>query len=117
MLENGMKLGVKQYVILGAGFDTFAFRKSKELNKIKVFEVDHPATQELKLKRIKELGWEIDENIKYVPVDFSKDNLKKSLLDSGYNPNELSFFSWLGVTYYLRKEIFDLPIMGRFIMK
>ncbi|MCT4621603.1 MAG: class I SAM-dependent methyltransferase [Marinisporobacter sp.] len=104
MLENGIKLGVKQYVILGAGFDTFAFRKFKELNKIKVFEVDHPATQELKLKRIKELGWEIDENIKYVPVDFSKGNFKKFLLDSGYNPNELSFFSWLGVTYYLRKE-------------
>ncbi|TCO74639.1 class I SAM-dependent methyltransferase [Marinisporobacter balticus] len=104
MLENAIKLGVKQYVILGAGFDTFAFRKPKVLNKIKVFEVDHPDTQELKLKRIKALGWEIDANIKYVPVDFSKDYFKNSLLDSEYNPNELTFFSWLGVTYYLRRE-------------
>lgn len=109
MLENAIKLGVKQYVILGAGFDTFAFRKPEMLNKIKVFEVDYPATQELKLERIKEIGWEINSNNKYVPIDFSTDNLKKSLLDAGYDPKELSFFSCLGVTYYLNKtEIYNL---------
>lgn len=109
MLENAIKLGVKQYVILGAGFDTFAFRRPDLLNQIRVFEVDHPATKELKQKRIKELGWEIDSSIKYVSVDFSGDDFKKSLLDSGYNPNELSFFSWLGVTYYLtREEVYNM---------
>lgn len=104
MLDNAIELGVTQYIILGAGFDTFAFRNPELVNKIKVFEVDHPATQKLKLKRIKELDWQIEDNINYVSVDFSKDNFKKSLLDSGYNPNELSFFSWLGVTYYLMRE-------------
>ncbi len=104
MLENAIKMGVKQYVILGAGFDTFAFRKSELLKKIKVFEIDHPATQELKLKRIKELGWEISPLLKFVPVNFSKDDLKKELLDSGFDSNGLSFFSWLGVTYYLSRE-------------
>lgn len=104
MLENAIKMGVKQYVILGAGFDTFAFRKPELLKKIKVFEIDHPATQELKLKRIKDLGWEISPSLKFVPVDFSKDDLKKALLDSGFDSNGLSFFSWLGVTYYLSRE-------------
>lgn len=104
MLENAVKMGVKQYVILGAGFDTFAFRKPELLKKIKIFEIDHPATQELKLKRIKDLGWEISPSLKFIPVDFSKDELKKALLDSGFDSNSLSFFSWLGVTYYLSRE-------------
>jgi len=104
MLENAIKMGVKQYVILGAGFDTFAFRKPELLKKIKVFEIDHPATQELKLKRIKDLGWEISPSLKFVPVDFSKDDLKEALLSSGFDLNGLSFFSWLGVTYYLSRE-------------
>lgn len=104
MLENAIKLGVTQYVILGAGLDTFAFRRPELLSKIRVFEVDHPDTQELKLERIHELGWSQDSSTKYVSVDFSKDSFKESLLSSGYNPNELSFFSWLGVTYYLTRE-------------
>jgi methyltransferase (TIGR00027 family) len=104
MLENAIKLGVKQYVILGAGFDTFAFRKPELVKKIKVFEVDHPDTQQLKKKRVHDLGWDISPSVKYVPVDFSQNNFKKSLLESGFNPNELSFFSWLGVTYYLTRE-------------
>lgn len=104
MLKNAIRLGVKQYIILGAGFDTFAFRRPELLNKISVFEIDHPATQELKLKRIHELGWKVNSSIKYIPVDFLEDNFKNALLESGYNPNELSFFSWLGVTYYLTRE-------------
>jgi len=104
MLENAIKLGVKQYVILGAGFDTFVFRRPELLNETRVFEVDYPATQELKLNRIDALEWEKNASVKYVPVDFSENNFKEALLDSGYNPNELSFFSWLGVTYYLNRE-------------
>ena len=104
MLENAIQLGVKQYVILGAGFDTFAFRKPELLEKIKVFEVDHPATQRLKIERIADLGWEINSSLHFVSVDFSRDDLKQSLIESGYNPNERSFFSCLGVTYYLTRE-------------
>lgn len=103
-LENAMKLGIKQYVILGAGFDTFAFRRPELLDKISIFEVDHPATQELKLQRIKELGWEVHPSVKYVSMDFTKDQFVNKIIDAGYKPDELSFFSWLGVTYYLTRE-------------
>ncbi len=104
MLMNAMMLGVKQYVILGAGFDTFIYRKPELLNRLKVFEVDHPATQQMKYKRVNELGWKNNVSIRYVPVNFSKEDLKKKLFESGYNPKELTFFSWLGVTYYLTKN-------------
>jgi methyltransferase (TIGR00027 family) len=104
MLENALMLGVKQYVILGAGYDTFPFRNPDLLKKLHVFEVDHPATQEDKIKRIKDLGWEMPPSFTFVPVDFTKDHFKQSLLEAGYNPKEPAFFSWLGVTYYLTRE-------------
>lgn len=104
MLRNAVRLGVKQYVILGAGLDTFTFRRPDLLDEITVFEIDHPATQALKMERIGEAGWEQHPSVKYVPVDFSRDDFKKTLLDAGFKPDELSFFSWLGVTYYLTRE-------------
>lgn len=108
MLKLAIKFGVKQYVILGAGFDTFAFRNKELLNKIDVFELDHPATQEFKLNRIKKAGWEIPKNLHFIPVDFSKDNFIEKIKKSPFDVNKLSFYSWLGVTYYLsREEILD----------
>lgn len=104
MLKLSIKLGVKQYVILGAGFDTFAFRNTELLTGIDVFELDHPATQELKLKRIKMAGWEIPKNLHFVPVDFSKSNFIEEIKKSPFDMNELSFYSWLGVTYYLSRD-------------
>ncbi|WMJ81793.1 class I SAM-dependent methyltransferase [Clostridium sp. MB40-C1] len=103
MLKLSIKLGVKQYVILGAGFDTFAFRNPDLLNHIDVFELDHPATQKLKLDRIKITGWEIPKNLHFIPVDFSKNNFAETIKNSAFNPTKLSFYSWLGVTYYLSK--------------
>lgn len=104
MLKLAIKFGVKQYVILGAGFDTFAFRNKELLNKIDVFELDHPATQEFKLNRIKKAGWEIPKNLHFIPVDFSKDNFIEKIKNSSFDTNKLSFYSWLGVTYYLSCE-------------
>ena len=108
MLKLSIKLGVKQYVILGAGFDTFAFRNTELLNYIDVFELDHPATQKLKLNRIKMAGWEIPKNLHFISVDFSKNNFIETIKNSTFDTNKLSFYSWLGVTYYLgRNEILD----------
>jgi methyltransferase (TIGR00027 family) len=104
MLENAIQLGVEQYVILGAGLDTFAFRKPELLKKMKVFEIDHPATQALKLSRIKSLDWEMSSSLNFISVDFSKDDLAETILKSEYDPSKLTFFSWLGVTYYLTQE-------------
>ena len=99
--------GTEQYVMLGAGMDTFAFREAAFLSKYRVFEVDHPLTQADKLKRITRAGWTVPDNLTFVPVDFTKDSLTERLIAAGFDPSVKSFFSWLGVTYYLPAEAID----------
>jgi methyltransferase (TIGR00027 family) len=108
-LEEAINQGVKQYVILGAGLDTFAFRRPDLMEQLEVFEVDHPATQGFKLNRIAELGWKHPVKLHFVPVDFTKESLENVLSrSSSYDPTAKTFFSWLGVTRYLaRDEVFD----------
>ena len=107
-LEKAVKQGVKQYVILGAGMDTFAFRQPEMMEKLEVFEVDHPATQEFKLHRLAELGWEHPAKLHFISVDFTKESLVTALISSSsYDPKVKTFFNWLGVTYFLtRDEVF-----------
>jgi methyltransferase (TIGR00027 family) len=97
--------GVEQYVILGAGLETFAFRQPAMMKRLQVFEVDHPGTQAFKQNRLAELGWEIPSGLHFVPVDLAKESLAEALKQSSYNPQKVSFFSWLGVTYYLTKAV------------
>lgn len=61
--------------MLGAGMDTFAFRETEFLSKHRVFEVDHPLTQKDKIERITRAGWTVPDNLTFVPVDFTRDNL------------------------------------------
>lgn len=103
-LVEAIGQGVKQYVILGAGMDTFAFRRPDMMEKLQVFEVDHPTTQACKRQRLLELGWEIPEQLYFVPIDFTRQRLDKELEDLSYDPRALSFFNWLGVTYYLPRD-------------
>jgi methyltransferase (TIGR00027 family) len=104
MVSNAFMTGTRQYVILGAGFDTFAYRSRDVLKRMSIYEVDHPATQALKLSRIKQMGWEKLEGLYYVPVDFRVDNFAEKMLEEyTFDPNARSIFSWLGVTYYLSK--------------
>ncbi|QIO56522.1 class I SAM-dependent methyltransferase [Rhizobium leguminosarum] len=92
--------GVRQAVILGAGLDTFALRNPHA--GLKVFEVDHPATQSWKQMRLDETG--LTQSLPtFVPVDFEHEDLKARLIDSGLEPETPSFFSWLGVVPYLRE--------------
>ncbi|MBR1908713.1 class I SAM-dependent methyltransferase [bacterium] len=97
-----------QYVIMGAGMDTFAFRNTNE--NIKVFELDHPSTQRYKLKRIKHLMWNVPQNLTFVPIDFEVEDLKDALFNSGFNPDIPSFFTILGVSYYLDFGAFSKTI-------
>ncbi len=107
-LEEAVRKGVKQYVILGAGLDTFAFRRPELVEKLQVFEVDRPDAQAFKRQRLTELGWEIPKQLCFVPVDFTRQRLDEALKNSSYDPKALSFFNWLGVTYYLPREtVFD----------
>ncbi len=106
-LKTAVRSGTKQYVMLGAGMDTFAFRETEFLLKHKVFEVDHPLTQADKKERITRAGWKIPDNLSFVSVDFTRDSLAERLIAGGFDPSVKSFFSWLGVTYYLSAKAID----------
>lgn len=103
-LKTAILTGTTQYVILGAGMDTFAFRNPDIIDNLQVFEVDHPLTQEEKKKRVSRAGWDIPKNLCFVPMDFATDNLTEKLLNHGFKKDRKTFFSWLGVSYYLTKE-------------
>ena len=99
-LKTAVLTGTKQYVILGAGMDTFAFRETEFLSKYRVFEVDHLLTQADKLERITRAGWTIPDNLTFVPMDFTKDSLAERLIAAGFNPSAKSFFSWFKSTAF-----------------
>ncbi len=88
-----------QYVILGAGMDTFSLR-NKNMN-IKIFELDYPSTQKYKLEKIKTSGLKISKNVTFVPVDFERENIRDVLKKYDFHFSLPTFFSFLGVTYYL----------------
>lgn len=111
VLHNEIKSGVKQYVILGAGLDTFCFRHPELKNILEIFEIDHPATQAFKKKRLKEASFEIPSHLHFVPMDFTKAFSLQSLVNEGFE-NQKTFFSLLGVSYYLTKEEIS-SLMGR----
>jgi len=93
--------GAKQVVILGAGFDSRAYRFSELLQNISVFEIDHPATQEAKKARVRAALGSLPPNITYVPIDFRDAGLDGLLAAASYKKNEITFFNWEGVTMYL----------------
>ena len=106
-LKTALRAGTKQVVILGAGMDTFAFREPEILKTVHVFEVDHPLTQEAKRERICRAGWAVPENLHFVPVDFTKDDLGAALLQAGFSTEKKSFFTWLGVSMYLDRSAIE----------
>ena len=93
-----------QYVICGAGEDTFSFRNNNE--NIDIFEIDHPDTQRFKIEKIRKLGWNVPNNVRFVSVDFENEKMSEKLLKAGFNPNKKTFFSILGVSYYLELDVF-----------
>lgn len=103
-LEKAIESGASQYVILGAGHDTFALRRQDLADKVRVFEVDHPATQEVKRQRVLKALGSIPPNLTFVPVDFEVDKMDEELAKAGFDSQEPAFYSWLGVTYYLTQE-------------
>jgi methyltransferase (TIGR00027 family) len=91
-------------VILGAGLDSFVYRRLDLVKVLRVFEVDHPATQAWKRTRLQEAGIELPPNLSFVPVDFEQQSLIDSLRMSGYRTDTPGLFSWLGVTVYLTPD-------------
>ncbi|MET3699790.1 methyltransferase (TIGR00027 family) [Bacillus oleivorans] len=106
VLLNEILLGVKQYVILGAGLDTFGFRHPELENTLEIFEIDHPATQEFKKKRLEDANFTIPNNYHFVDMDFTKNFNETNLIGAGFR-REKTFLSLLGVSYYLTKAQFS----------
>jgi methyltransferase (TIGR00027 family) len=96
--------GVQQVVILGAGYDARAYRFDEFKHGVKVFEVDHPATQQAKLKRLRKIFEAIPSHVTYVPIDFNTQTLEQRLPDCGYDEHARTLFIWQGVTQYLTLE-------------
>lgn len=99
---SAVERGVRQYVILGAGLDTSAYRHPDAPGRI--FEVDLHATQIWKQARLRDAGIEIPSSLSYVPVDFETVSLAKGLASAGFDPRQPAYFSWLGVTMYIDEE-------------
>ncbi|MEW6128582.1 MAG: SAM-dependent methyltransferase [Acidobacteriota bacterium] len=94
--------GLQQLVLLGAGFDSMALRIQQTLRGVTVFEVDHPATQKVKRRVLERLG--IPDNLRFVAVDFEKDNFVEKLQEAGCASHQLSLIIWMGVSYYLTEQ-------------
>jgi methyltransferase (TIGR00027 family) len=93
--------GVRQYVVLGAGLDTFAYRRPETGLALRVFEVDAPSTQQWKRHLLAEAGIALPENLTFAPVDFEHDTLAEGLAAASFDAGQPACFSWLGVTMYL----------------
>ena len=98
-LHDAVRLGCAQYVLLGAGLDTFAYRNPYA--HLRVFEVDHPATQEWKRLLLQQNGIAPPDTCRYVPVNFETDALLERLSAAGFDAGADTVFAWLGVVPYL----------------
>ncbi len=103
-LATAYAAGVRQYVLLGAGLDTFAYERARAFAGLLTFEVDHPATQGWKRERLKEAAIAIPRSVTYAPVDFERETLREGLARAAFDFAQPSWFAWLGVTPYLSQE-------------
>ncbi len=103
-LVYAVRNGATQVVILGAGFDSRAYRFHESLKDAAVFEVDSPATQEIKRQRVEAVLGSAPGNVTFVPIDFNIDSLGGALVKAGFRPAEKTFFTWEGVSMYVAEE-------------
>jgi len=103
-LARSIRRGTRQYVILGAGLDTFAYRNPYSQADLRVFEVDYPATQQWKRERLAAAAIAIPAGLTFAPVNFEQQALADGLREAGFDATQPAFFSWLGVTMYLERE-------------
>jgi methyltransferase (TIGR00027 family) len=106
-LAESLVRGIRQYVILGAGLDTFAYRQPVWSSSLRIYEVDHPASQEWKRERLKAAKVTVPGNLVFAPIDFETISLRDGLSARGFDFRAPSFFSLLGVTQYLTIEAIE----------
>ncbi len=106
-LESCIEDGIKQLVILGAGYDSRAYRFDKLKGRVKVFEVDHPATQDVKRRKLVKVFGRVPDVVTLVPIDFNTQKLEDRLRESGYDERLKTLFIMEGVVYYISPEAVD----------
>ncbi|MND29486.1 Leucine carboxyl methyltransferase [compost metagenome] len=103
LLDQAVQQNTQQYVLVGAGLDSFVLRESHHYPTLKIFEVDHPDTQAAKQAKLKKLG-EIPATVEFVAINFEKESISEALARSLYERSTPAFFSWLGTTHYLNPQ-------------
>lgn len=103
-LQAAVARGIRQYVLIGAGFDSFACRRPEWARDLDILEVDHPATQQLKRQRLAECGVADSPRLHFIAADLSRETLGAVLARSAFRPGEPTFFAWIGVTMYLTPQ-------------
>jgi methyltransferase (TIGR00027 family) len=113
-LADSVRAGVRQYVILGAGLDSFAYR-SPLAGQVRVFEVDHPATQQWKRRQLSAARVPVPDSVTFAPVDFETGSLAAGLASAGFDAAAPALVSWLGVTMYLTRPAIaeTLAVLGK----
>ena len=103
-LREAVAAGARQYVILGAGLDSFCLRQGDLAGRLRIFEVDRPASQDLKRDKLLTINGHLPANLVFTPVDFETERLDEALTRAGYDTAVPAFFSWLGTSYYLTRD-------------
>lgn len=112
-LNAAVKDGVRQYLIIAAGYDTFAYREQEWANDLQIIELDYPQMSEDKKERVKRISEQKPNNLTYVPIDLTTQRLFERLNSCNvFDKSKLSFFSLLGISYYLSKEDFRTLLKG-----
>ena len=102
-LAAAYERGARQLVVLGAGLDTYAYRGALR-DRLRIWEVDHPATQEWKRRRLADAGIPLPATLTFAPIDFERETLAAGLAAAGFDARAQTFFSWLGVAPYLTED-------------
>ena len=106
-VEAAIQDGIGQYVILGAGLDSFAYRRPELSERLKIFEVDRPASQTWKRSRLENMGIAIPSSVGFVPLDAEKDDLSAALVEAGFDPSRAAIVSAIALTQYLAQPAIE----------
>ncbi len=106
-LSLAVERGVAQYVLVGAGLDTFAFRRSDLRDRVEVFELDHPRSQAVKRERLAAAGLADPPNLHFGTVDFERESIDAALGRLPFRPERPAVFAWLGVSMYLTRAAIE----------
>jgi methyltransferase (TIGR00027 family) len=110
-LAEAVQRGARQFVVLGAGLDTFAYRQPVWGSSLRIYEVDHPTTQQWKRGRLKAADISIPPNLTFVPIDFERTSIPEALRSTDFAFDALTLFSWMGVTQYLTRDALDATFL------